>query len=149
MKDLEVFLRQFEKADLAKVLKIEKLSFAINPWPASRFKRHAQRQPGGFIVAEINDKVVGYAIGRVSDKKGKISSIAVDPKYRREGVDYQLAAYILNYFKEKKVKKVQVEVRVANQASIKFFQSFHFEITKTLKKYYPDGTNAYLMELTF
>jgi len=147
MKDLEVFLRQFEEADLATVLKIEKLSFAIDPWPVSRFQSYAQHHPEGFIVAEVNDKVVGYVIGRVTDKKGKIASIAVDPKYRREGTGHQLTAYILNYFKEKKVKRVQVEVRIANQASIKFFQSFHFQISKTLKKYYRDGTDAYLMEL--
>lgn len=146
MKNLEVFLRKFEETDLPTVLNIEKLSFAINPWPASRFQRHAQRHPEGFIVAEINEKVVGYVIGRVVDEKGKISSIAVDPKYRREGIGYQLAAYILNYFKEKKVKQVQVEVRTTNQGSIKFFKSFHFQIAKTLKKYYRDGEDAYLME---
>lgn len=149
MKELEVFLRKFEKADLPAVLKIEKLSFAINPWPASWFMDYARRYPEGFIVAEISGKVVGYVIGRVTDKKGKIASIAVDPKYRREGVGHQLAAHILNYFKEKKVKKVQVEVRTTNQGSINFFKSFHFEISKTLKKYYPDGSDAYLLELSF
>lgn len=149
MKNLEVFLRKFELTDLPRVLKIEKLSFAINPWPALRFRNYAQRHPEEFIVAEINEKVVGYVIGRVTDKKGKIASIAVDPKYRREGAGQQLTAYILNYFKKKKAKQVQVEVRTTNQASIKFFQSFHFEITKTLKKYYSDGADAYLMELSF
>lgn len=149
MKNLEVFLRQFEEADLPTVLKIEKLSFAINPQPASKFRYYAQRYPEGFIVAEINEKVVGYVVGRVTDKKGKITRIAVDPKYRRERIEYQLTAYILNYFKEKKVKKVQVEVRTTNQGSIRFFKSFHFVISKILKKYYSDDTDAYLMELSF
>lgn len=148
MKNLEVFLRQFELLDLQEVLKIERLSFAIDPWPASRFKYCAQHQPEGFIVAEINEKVVGYVIGWIEDDKGNIASIAVNPKYRREGVGQQLAAYILNYLKEKKVKKVKVEVRTDNEGSIRFFQSFHFEIVETLKKYYPDGADAYLMELS-
>lgn len=146
MKELEVFLRKFEQPDLPKVLKIERLSFAIDPWPALRFKYCVQHQPEGFIVAEINEKVVGYVIGWLTDKKGNIASIAVDPKYRQEGVGHQLVAYILNYFKEKKTKQVQVQVRTTNQASIKFFQSFHFKITKILKGFYSDGGDAYLME---
>lgn len=147
MKELEVFLRQFEEADLPRVLKIEKLSFAISPWPASRFKKYFQREPEGFAVAEVNEKVVGYVVGYIKEKRGHIASIAVDPKYRKEGVGHQLAAWSLNYFKEKKVKQVQVEVRTTNQASIKFFKSFHFQILKTLKKYYRDGADAYLMEI--
>jgi len=149
MKDLKVFLRQFEKTDLPKVLKIEKLSFAINPWPAERFRHCYRKQPDGFIVAEIEGKVVGYVVGWITQGRSGIGSIAVDPKYRREGAGQQLLAYILNYFKKKKIKRVKVEVRTTNQASIKFFKSFHFEITKTLKKYYPDGSDAYLMELSF
>ena len=148
MKNLEVFLRQFELPDLQEVLKIERLSFAIDPWPASRFKYYAQHQSEGFIVAEINEKVTGYVVSGITDKKGKIASIAVDSKYRREGVGQQLAAYILNYFKKEEIKQVQVEVRTNNECSIRFFQSFHFEIVETLKKYYPDGADAYLMELS-
>lgn len=147
MKNLEVFLRQFEPPDLEEVLKIERLSFAIEPWPASRFKYYVQHQPEGFVVAEVSDKVVGYVVGSITDQKGKIASIAVDPKYRREGVGQQLAAWILNYFKEKKIRQVQAEARTTNEGSIRFFQSFHFEIVETLKKYYPDGADAYLMEL--
>lgn len=146
MKNLKVFLRRFELADLPRILKIEKLSFAIDPWPASRFKYCAKYQPEGFIVAEINEKVVGYIVGWIRQDRGGIGSIAVDSKYRREGVGYQLAAYIFNYFKGKKVKQIQVEVRTTNQGSIRFFKSFHFEITKILKKFYPDGADAYLME---
>lgn len=146
MRNRQVFLRKFEPSDLAEVLRIEHLSFAIDPWPKSKFDYCFKRHPNEFIVAEINSKVVGYVIGRIRGKKASIGSVAVDPKFRREGTGYQLMAYILNYFKEKKIKQVKVEVRTTNRGSIKLFQSNHFKIIKTLPKYYPDGGDAFLME---
>jgi len=55
--------------------------------------------------------------------------------------------FILNHFKNKKVKLVKAEVRTTNEGSIKLFKSLHFKIIKTLPKFYPDGGDAYLMEV--
>lgn len=149
MKDLKVFLRPFEKNDLIELLRIEKLAFALKPRSSSWFKKRARLYRESFLVAEVEGKVVGYALGRVVKRKGKISRIAVDPQYRREGVGRQLVASLLRYFKRKGIKKAQVEIRVTNQALIKFFKGFRFKLVQVREKYYRDGTDACLMELSF
>lgn len=146
MTNRKVFLRKFELADLAEVLRIERLSFAIDPWPKSKFEYCFKYQPDEFIVAEKNDKVIGYVIGRIRNDKASIGSVAVEPKFRMEGAGYQLMTFILNHFKDKKVKLVKAEVRTTNEGSIRLFKSLHLKIIKTLPKFYPDGGDAYLME---
>lgn len=146
MRNQKVLLRKFEPSDLVSVLRIERLSFAIDPCSAGRFRYCYQKQPEGFIVAEKNNEVVGYIVGRITQGRGGIGSIAVEPKYRNEGIGRQLVAFILNYFKQKKVKLAKAEVRTTTEGAIKIFKSLHFQIIKTLPKYYPDGADAYLME---
>lgn len=147
MRNRQVILRKFELSDLASVLRIERLSFAINPWPKSKFENRYKHNPDEFIVAEFNNKVIGYVIGQIRNDKASIGSVAVDPKFRREGTGYQLLTFILNHFREKKVKLVKAEVRTTNEGSIKLFRSLHFKIIKTLPKFYPDGGDAYLLEV--
>ena len=148
MNNLKVSIRPFTKKDLSPVLRIDKLSFVLQPRSGSWFKKQAQRYRESFLVAEVSDKVIGYTFGRRVNQKAKISRVAVDPQYRGEGVGHQLVNQLLSYFKKKKVRNVFVEVQVNNQGSIKFFQSFHFRIKKTLEKYYRDGTDGYLMVLS-
>jgi len=146
MKEKELLLRKFEPSDLKRVLEIERLSFAIDPWLAGRFRYCYQKQPDGFIVAEKDNKVVGYIVGWITEGRGGIGSIAVDPKHRNEGIGKQLVDFIFSYFKQKKIKRVKIEVRTTNQRSVRFFESLHFKIVETLKGFYSDSGNAHLME---
>lgn len=148
MNDRQVFLRPFQEKDLAELVRIEKLSFAVNPRSGAWFKRQWTLWSENFWVAEIEGKVAGYALAKINKEKAKISRMAVHSQYRREGVGQQLMSFLLNDFRQKGIKKVQAEVRINNQGSIKFFKSFHFKIKERLVKYYRNGTDAYLMTVS-
>ncbi len=148
MNDRQVFLRPFREKDLVELVRIEKLSFAVNPRSETWFKKQWQCWSESFWVVAVEGQVAGYALAKINKGRAKISRMAVHSQYRREGVGRQLIAFLLNNFRQNGVNQVRVEVRVNNQGSIKFFQSFHFKIKERLAGYYRDGTDAYLMTVS-
>lgn len=139
-----VKVRKFALSDLRRILEIEKRAFAY-PYSGDYFKKLFQRYAYGFIVAEEQGKIVGYAIGRPKNGSGEIVSIAVGTDWQGRGVGQTLANSLINHFKELGFKKVFLHVRTGNQVAISFYQRLGFKTIKTIANYYSNGDNAYLM----
>lgn len=126
-------------------MRIEKASFP-HPYPRNYFEELYQQYPEGFIVAENKKRIIGYIVGRVKDNSGEIVSLAVDLAWRRKGIGKKLINFLTTHFKEKRLKEISLCVRTRNQGAITFYKKFGFEILKTIKNYYPNGDDAYLMK---
>jgi len=138
-------LRKFFLFDLDKVMKIEKVSFP-EPWPKTYFEKLYQRYPEGFIVAENEGEIVGYTIGQPKNNGAEIISLAVNPGWRRKEIGTILTNSLIDYFKKKGLRKIFLHVRTRNKAGISFYQNLGFKILKTIKNYYRNGDDAYLMK---
>jgi len=64
--------------------------------------------------------------------------------YRNKGIGSELLKHIIK--KPGNVRKVRLEVKMSNKEAIKFYKKYGFVIKETLPDFYPDGTDAYLME---
>jgi len=115
-----------------------------------------QRFPETFIVAEENGEVIGYIMCRTEVglsnfgfsgllKKGHIVSVAVLPQSRRKGIGEALINEAIKGMKIYGAKQCFLEVRVTNTPAISLYKKLGFEITRTIKGYYADGEDAYLM----
>jgi ribosomal-protein-alanine N-acetyltransferase len=91
--------------------------------------------------------VVGYIIGKLSNdgKSGEIISLAVDAGWRKMGIGKRLAQSLINHFQKKGAREVLVHVRTNNTAGIGFHKNLGFEVVETLREYYRNGDDAYLM----
>jgi ribosomal-protein-alanine N-acetyltransferase len=106
--------------------------------------------PKGFIVAEINHKIIGFIIGvQIKPEKCKILMLSVLENYRRQGIGSKLLAEYLKSILSKKIKTVSLEVRTDNKKAIKFYQKYGFKIKKKLIKFYQDEEDAYTMVKEF
>ena len=140
-------LRRFSLTDLEKVMEIEKASFPNREaWSKDYFKSLYLKYPEGFIVAENEDKIIGYTIGRSKNDSGEIVSLAVDPAWRQKGIGTKLTNFLIEHFKEKRVKEISLCVRTKNKTVISFYQNLGFKILKIIKNYYQNGDDAYLMK---
>ena len=135
-----VKIRKFLSKDSDQVLAISRASFA-EPWPQDEFEKY----PDGSFVAEDEGKIAGFVIGKIAGRQGILKLIAVNPAYRGKGVGKSLMDHILKYFKESGVKEAMARSRFHNETGCYFLKSFGFEIVKTIKNYYLDGEDAYLM----
>ncbi|MCS4542362.1 MAG: ribosomal protein S18-alanine N-acetyltransferase [Euryarchaeota archaeon] len=142
---MEVKIRQVRSSDLFRVIEIEYASFKDAYAPFLLLELY-ETCYNGFLVAEIDEMVVGYAIGISDRNHGRLISIAVDPKYRKRGAGSALMRAILEQLKQIGAKEVMLEVREGNTEAIELYLSFGFEKKGRMKSYYSDGEDAIIME---
>jgi len=112
------------------------------------FEKFHQECPEGFIVAEEQNEILGYAIGKTKENTAEIIYLAVKPDFQQKGIGTQLIESLFDLFRKKGVKKASLNVRTGNKKAVAFHQKIGFRIIKEIKNFYRNGDNAYLMEKT-
>ena len=144
-----VKLRNFSLSDLERVREIDKVSFSDRaPYSENFLKKLSQNYPQGFVVAEENEKIIGYTIGRPKNGQAEIVSLAVDLGWREKGIGTVLTKFLIDRFQKEGIKKVFLYVRTKNKGAISFYQDLGFKISETIKKFYRNSDNAYSMKLS-
>jgi len=152
-------LRGFGPADLDAVMNINRVCLPENYAPYF-FLDTFNTLPDAFIVAQSQTQVVGYIMCRVehgfSDlrklrfaRKGHIVSVAVMPEYRNLGMGYSLVQQALSALSARHIDECYLEVRVGNFPAINLYKKMGFEVSRTIPRYYFDGSDAYVMSKTF
>ncbi|NIR87283.1 ribosomal protein S18-alanine N-acetyltransferase [Candidatus Bathyarchaeota archaeon] len=147
-------LRRFNPSDLERVIHINRVCLPEN-YTSFFFLDLHKRFPETFLVAEEKREVVGYVMCRIETgllgfriggkKKGHVISIAVLPEYQRRGVAYALMQETMRSMLLYNAKECFLEVRASNTPAVNLYKKMGFEITRTLRRYYSDGENAYMM----
>lgn len=141
-----ISIRPMRIADLPQVIEIDRASFAM-PWSDRTYRYELTRnQAAELCVAELSGQIIGYIGTWQIIDECHISTLAVDTRYRRQGVARQLLDHALRRAIEKGISTATLEVRISNQAAIELYREFDFEITGRRKAYYRDnGEDAYIM----
>jgi len=72
--------------DLPQVMVLDALCFST-PWSRATYLSELKRgKRGHYLVAEWENKVVGYAGSWIIDKETQITTVGVDPDHRRKGI---------------------------------------------------------------
>lgn len=138
-------IRHVNDRDISEVYNIELKSFKY-PYPLHLFIIYLKLFPELFLVVECENRVVGYGIAVIEPgKTGHIVSIAIDPKYRGLGLGKALMKELEGKLKTYGAMKVKLEVSVNNNIAINLYKSLGYKITKRMSRYYPDGSDAYVM----
>ena len=86
------------------------------------------------VLAESDGKIVGYCAGAMGKapnytalkKIGSIDTMIVDEKHRKSGVGEKLCKELMSWFKEKKIKHIELEVDTRNNPGINFWRKAGF-----------------------
>ena len=137
--------RNFEQEDLFEVLKLANRTLNEN-YEGGLFLHLADLYPDGFIVAEHKGRLVGFVLGVVERAyEARILILTVDEEYRKQSIGTHLTNLFMERFSASGVRRLKLEVRVANDAAIRLYEKMGFEKKKVLPHYYADGEDAYLM----
>jgi len=123
---------------IEQILAIEKMSNGA-PWSERSFRNEINHPNGTFVVAKDGGKVVGYAGSWFVVDEAHITTVAVDPDYRRRGIGRMLTIHLLDEAKAKGMACSTLEVRAGNEAAIKLYEQLGFVSTAKRKAYYPDN----------
>jgi ribosomal-protein-alanine N-acetyltransferase len=135
------------------VLQIERVSFGPDAYSASTFMAHVLRDRKGLFVAQSEGgRIVGYiliriGLGWIGAKRGGITSIAVDPAYRRQGVGRALMARAIQHLQEHDAQEADLEVSVTNRSAQGLYESFGFRRSRLLLDYYGENRDGIKMIL--
>lgn len=139
----QLLIRPILHRDLDAVSGLEKLCFK-DPYPAYFISQLAEANPGTFLVAIIDDALVGYAVVDRWSGHDHLISIAVHPNNRRGGIGRRLLAGL-----EERLEKgrlFRLEARKSNLSAIEFYRGQGFQETGVIVGYYSDGEDAVVME---
>lgn len=134
----KIIIRSMDSQDIFSVSEVEKRSFTI-PWSEEMFRIELQNPNCLYFVAEISNVIVGYVGLWIIVDEGHISSIAVDPSYRRLKIGRALMQNIFDIAQKKQLKGLTLEVRASNIGAIELYKSFGFKTEGRRKAYYSDN----------
>ncbi len=102
------------------------------------------------LVAQKEDNsIIGYLLVLIRRKKAKLYSIGVSSACQGRGVAQALLDAMDERLLHKGFLNVILEVRCDNVNAIALYEKKGFKRMKTLKGFYKDGCDAYLMEKAY
>ena len=120
---------------IPQIAALEKTCFS-HPWSEELLRQALWNEAAAIVVAEGEDgTVLGYAgVSTVLDE-GYIDNVAVDPRFRRQGVADELLSALVR-FGRAKLAFLTLEVRASNAPAIALYRKHGFEEAGRRKNYY-------------
>jgi ribosomal-protein-alanine N-acetyltransferase len=146
---LKVHIRWMIRRDMPEVLAVEGESFEF-PWCEEDFLRCLRQRNCIGMVAEHQDRIVGFMIYELHKSRLHILYFAVAARYRRLGVATQMATKLIGKLSTQRRSRILLEVRETNLAAQLFFRANGFRAVSVLRDFYEDTTeDAYLMQYRY
>ena len=142
----DLIIRRGEERDIAAIEELEKQCFAT-PWSYESLKYDiTENNRALYLVAEIEEEIVGYVgIWKIVDE-GHITNVAVSPAHRRKHIASALLEALFRVTERAGISGCTLEVRAGNEGAIKLYSAFGFKEAGLRKGYYEDnGEDAIIM----
>jgi ribosomal-protein-alanine N-acetyltransferase len=132
--------------DIPAVHEIERLSFPA-PWPTYAFRQELEaNRMARYLVVRVGAEVVAYAGIWLMVDEAHITTFAVLPTWRRQGVGGRLLLELIELAVDLGARVVTLEVRLSNAAARRLYQRFGFRPVGVRPRYYSDnGEDALIM----
>jgi len=133
---LEVRITAMRRRHLRGVLRIENQVYP-RPWSLGLFMSELSMRNGRvYLVARVGPVLVGYAGLLFSLDDGHVTTIAVDPEWRRAKIGTRLLVQLARQAIAAGAKNLTLEVRVSNDAAQAMYRKFGFAPAGVRKGYY-------------
>jgi len=86
-----------------------------------------QRDPDMFIVAEVNDQIIGSVLGGFDGRRGMVYHLAVDAAYRKQGLGSLLMNELEKKMRDKGCIRSYLLVTHDNLEAIRFYEDTGWE----------------------
>ncbi len=118
-------IRFFEQKDIDRVWKMEQNYFS-EPWSKAEFEALLTREYCIYVVAELDDLVVGFAGMTNLCGEGDIDKVMVDENYRGMHIAGQMLRELFAIGEKKGIESYTLEVRVGNAPAIALYEHAGF-----------------------
>ncbi|MEN6497323.1 MAG: ribosomal protein S18-alanine N-acetyltransferase [Thermoguttaceae bacterium] len=147
--EVRVHIRWMIRRDMPEILAIEQESFEF-PWTEEDFIRCLRQRNCIGMVAEHEDRVVGFMIYELNKNRIQVLNFATAADVRRRGVGTLMVAKLIGKLSVQRRTRITLEVRETNLPAQLFFRATGFRAVSVLRSFYEDTPeDAYLMQYRF
>lgn len=119
-------IREMTEDDIVRVSEIEEECFSM-PWKPDDFRAMIREDNMTYVVACIDDEIIGGAGLRCIVGDGEITNVAITKSYRGNGYSKPMLEQLILLGKEIGCEAFTLEVRVSNEPAIRLYKSLGFE----------------------
>ena len=165
--DFPFLIQPMQVQDIPEVMEIERVCFTL-PWSVRAYRYEIEENPlssyfaaravriqkvslwdrllGAFPASEQHRPLAGYGGFWMMVDEAHISTVAVAPPYRGQGLGELLLLRMVDEAQTKAATSVTLEVRVSNIVAQTLYQKYGFETQGKRVRYYSDnGEDAFIM----
>lgn len=117
-------------------------------WSIDILKSDFENENSKYIVAKIDNEIVGFAGIKIILDEADIMNIAVRIDKRKLGIGSVLLEKLIELVVDSNCTSITLEVNENNLPAIHLYEKFNFEKTGLRKKYYNNTDNAIIMKKT-
>ncbi len=114
-------------------------------WTYSILKDELNSSSSHYIVARLNNEIVGFGGIKVVLDSADIMNIVVKKNFRNLGIGTSILNEIIALCLSLNLSSITLEVRKDNEYAISLYKNFGFETLGIRKKYY-NGIDGFIME---
>ena len=107
-------------------------------WNSSILKEELNAKNSNYIVAKLNQKIVGFAGIKILMDEADIMNIVVKKDSRNQGIGSLLLENLIDLSRKLNLASITLEVMEENYSAIHLYRKFGFEQTGLRKNYYKD-----------
>ena len=130
-----MIIRKMILEDVPQIAAIERLCFSA-PWNENMIISSWESRLSCWLVAEVDNCVVGYVGSEAVLDSADMMNIAVAPEYRKRGIAEALIRALVKCLQKRDILFLLLEVRVSNMPAIALYNKLGFEQVGCRPKYY-------------
>lgn len=143
---LDIQIRWLIRRDMPDVLRIEKSTYG-DPWTDEDFLSCLRQRNCIGMVAEHDQKIVGFMIYELHKSRLHILNFAVAPEVRRHGIGTQMVLRLIDKLSQQRRNEILIEVRESDLDTQLFFKQQGFRAVCVLRSHFDDTEeDAYTMQ---
>ena len=136
---MDIVIRAMTEEDIDSIVEIEKEAFATPGSKESFLTEIRDNLLAKYIIAEIDNKVVGYGGIWLILTEGHITNIAVKKEYQGLGIGNKLVEGLIIYCTSRGIDSMTLEVRKSNIVAQNLYKKYGFIDYGIRPKYYSDN----------
>lgn len=140
-----VHIRWMIRRDMPEVLAIETKNFEW-PWAEEDFIRCLRQRNCIGMVAEYQEKVVGFMIYELHKDRLVLLNFAVHPDFQHRTVGTQMVSKLKSKLSSQRRRQIEIMLRESNLDAQLFFKEQQFKARQVFRgQYHETDEDAYLM----
>ena len=131
-----MIVAQMKEKHVAQVAELERLCFGKAAWSERSVASELTNELSLWLVAEDEDKVLGYVGSQTVMGETDMMNVAVHPDYRKQGIATGLIVGLIGVLKHRGSHCLTLEVRASNEPAKKLYEGLGFHEIGVRKNYY-------------